>query len=892
MAKVVGGGAAAGKRGEAVELKVELQSNSREQQRSALRKVIASMTVGRDVSNLFSDVVRLISSPHVDIKRLVYLYVAANAKMQQDKAYLLAGSFSKHAVMHESPLVRGLAVRTMSAIQVEKLADHVAQPLRSALRESDPYVRKCAAMAVAKMFATNKQRMEEGGFIQHLQELLTDSNPTVIAATVCALNEMSNTAEIDREQLDLNNRNGGMAVNDLLSALSDANGCNEWGQIYILEGLASYEAESQERAELICSRVLPKLQHSNAGVVLTTVRIILNYIERWCKGGATNEDTVKVYLQKIAPPLVSLVSGGTDFEIRYVALRNISMILQKFPDLLTHQVKMFFVKYNEPIYVKMEKLEIMLQLVNQTNVRSILSEFNEYAQEVDVEFVRKAVRAIGVTAIKIESAAEECAAVLSELIKTKVNYVVQESIIVVRDVFRKYPGRYEGLIALLCESLDTLDEPEAKAAMVWIIGEYAEKIENADELLDDFMESFEDENTEVQLSLLTAIVKLFLKRPDDTQELLQKVLQAASASEVPDLRDRGYMYWRLLSLDPQAGSSVVIGTKEIINEERGSKMDPKLVSQLLSHVGTLASVYHKPPATFIQNYVEKRTDDEGYDSDEEEVEHSVAHDASLPHFSTPNYTQHADPNQDMKMKPTAVKRGASVSRQVWCKREATGGVELMGRFIAEGNELFMDVCLLNTTQGVVSGFLMQLDTNPFGIAMAGALTHPQLNPGENFEALIPLTINFASCDMNKKAETAIKVALKSSAGLGFGTTGPVLNMLLNPSPGMTKDAFLVIWQGIDVEKQFALNTNAQTAVDQKFQSAGFTFVAKRTDNSTDGLNAVQDHYYYGISTITGQYVAIEVAFSSLSHACMVSIRSQAPNLSDLVQTYILGLQIA
>jgi hypothetical protein len=35
-----------------------------------------------------------------------------------------------------------------------------------------------------------------------------------------------------------------------------------------------------------------------------------------------------------------------------------------------------------------------------------------------------------------------------------------------QDIFRKYPNRYESIIATLCENLDTLDEPEAKASMV------------------------------------------------------------------------------------------------------------------------------------------------------------------------------------------------------------------------------------------------------------------------------------------------------------------------------------------------------------------------------------------------------------------------------------------
>ena len=58
---------------------------------------------------------------------------------------------------------------------------------------------------------------------------------------------------------------------------------------------------------------------------------------------------------------------------------------------------------------------------------------------------------------------------------------------------------------------------------VWIIGEYAERIDNADELLESFLDGFNDESTQVQLQLLTAIVKLFLKKPNDCQQLVQTV---------------------------------------------------------------------------------------------------------------------------------------------------------------------------------------------------------------------------------------------------------------------------------------------------------------------------------------------------------------------------------
>lgn len=52
---------------------------------------------------------------------------------------------------------------------------------------------------------------------------------------------------------------------------------------------------------------------------------------------------------------------------------------------------------------------------------------------------------------------------------------------------------------------------------------------------------------------MTAIVKLFLKKPDESQAVVQRVLQAATKDcDSPDVRDRAYIYWRLLSSDPAA----------------------------------------------------------------------------------------------------------------------------------------------------------------------------------------------------------------------------------------------------------------------------------------------------------------------------------------------------
>ena len=127
---------------------------------------------------------------------------------------------------------------------------------------------------------------------------------------------------------------------------------------------------------------------------------------------------------------VTLVSSQP--EVQYVALRNINLLLQAQPDILTKEIRVFFCKYNDPPYVKLEKLDIMIRIANERNIDQLLMELKEYALEVDMDFVKRAVKAIGQCAIKIDAAAERCVTVLLDLINTKVNYVVQEAIVVVK----------------------------------------------------------------------------------------------------------------------------------------------------------------------------------------------------------------------------------------------------------------------------------------------------------------------------------------------------------------------------------------------------------------------------------------------------------------------------
>lgn len=149
---------------------------------------------------------------------------------------------------------------------------------------------------------------------------------------------------------------------------------------------------------------------------------------------------------------------------------------------------MFFCLFTEPIYNKLEKLEIIYKLVSMNNIDLILNELKEYAGEVDVQFVRRAVRLIGQCAIKLEKAAQRCVETLVEMVKLQVPYVIQEAIIALRDIFRRYPNTFEGAMQIVNENLKVLNDSDAKSALIWIIGEYSDRIDGAETQLERFLD--------------------------------------------------------------------------------------------------------------------------------------------------------------------------------------------------------------------------------------------------------------------------------------------------------------------------------------------------------------------------------------------------------------------
>jgi len=69
--------------------------------------------------------------------------------------------------------------------------------------------------------------------------------------------------------------------------------------------------------------------------------------------------------------------------------------------------------------------------------------------------------------------------------------------------------------------------------------------------------------------------------------------QATEDADNPDLRDRAYIYWRMLSTSPQNAKHVVLGEKPNLADDSYNQYTDGLVTSLIDEISTLGSVYHK-----------------------------------------------------------------------------------------------------------------------------------------------------------------------------------------------------------------------------------------------------------------------------------------------------------
>ena len=316
-------------------------------------------------------------------------------------------------------------------------------------------------------------------------------------------------------------------------------------------------------------------------------------------------DVHQQVFERLKAPLLTLAAAGSA-EPAYAVWAHLHLLVTRAPPLFAADFKSFFCRASDPPAVKRLKIEMLTAVADVSNTYDIVTELSEYVTDVDAAIARESVRAVGRVALDGDQSVAGIVERLLQFVDHGADYVTAETLIAVKDLTRRYPRWADVCVTAVSGiEVETIVEPAAKAALVYLYGEYGQAMPEAPYMLEPLLEGFEEEESaDVRLELLTAAMKLFFKRAPEMRGMLGAALSAGVADANQDVHDRAAMYVRLLQHDPEAAARVVGCEKEAVSHfsDGAHATTERFADQIFDEFNTLSVLYRKPAYLFTDEH--------------------------------------------------------------------------------------------------------------------------------------------------------------------------------------------------------------------------------------------------------------------------------------------------
>uniref|UniRef100_A0AAY5F5K6 AP complex subunit beta n=1 Tax=Electrophorus electricus TaxID=8005 RepID=A0AAY5F5K6_ELEEL len=476
------------------DLKEMLDSNKDSLKLEAMKRIVAMVARGKNASDLFPAVVKNVACKNIE---------------------------------DPNQLIRASALRVLSSIRVTIIVPIMMLAIKEAASDMSPYVRKTAAHAIPKLYSLDPEQKDQ--LIEVIEKLLADKTTLVAGSVVMAFEEVC------PERIELIHKNYRKLCNLLIDV-------EEWGQVVIINMLTRYartqflnpnineslleeggekefyasdddEDDEEKKAEaaalakrkpyvmdpdhrLLLRNTKPLLQSRNAAVVMAVAQLYFHLAP-------------KAEVGVIAKALVRLLRSHS--EVQYVVLQNVATMTIKRRGMFEPHLKSFYIRSTDPTQIKILKLEVLTNLASETNISTILREFQTYIKSMDKDFVAATIEAIGRCATNIGEVRDTCLNGLVQLLSNRDELVVAESVVVIKKLLQMQPEQHSEIIKHMAKLIDNIQVPMARASILWLIGEYCEHVPKiAPDVLRKMAKTFTNEEDIVKLQILNLAAKLYL----------------------------------------------------------------------------------------------------------------------------------------------------------------------------------------------------------------------------------------------------------------------------------------------------------------------------------------------------------------------------------------------
>ncbi|NWV61072.1 AP3B1 protein, partial [Malurus elegans] len=564
---------------------------------------------GKNASELFPAVVKNVASKNIEIKKLVYVYLMRYAEEQQDLALLSISTFQR-ALKDPNQLIRASALRVLSSIRVPIIVPIMMLAIKEASSDLSPYVRKNAAHAIQKLFSLDPEQKEM--LIEVIEKLLKDRSTLVAGSVVMAFEEVC------PDRIDLIHKN----YRKLCNLLVDV---EEWGQVVIIHMLTRYartqfvspwkvdevvdeynesnfyesDEEQKEKDQkmkttytmdpdhrLLLRNTKPLLQSRNAAVVMAVAQLYWHLAPK-SEAGIVSKSLVRLL--------------RSNREVQYIVLQNIATMSIQRKGMFEPYLKSFYVRSTDPTMIKTLKLEILTNLANEANISTLLREFQTYVKSQDKQFAAATIQAIGRCATNITEVTDTCLNGLVCLLSNRDEIVVAESVVVIKKLLQTQPAHHGEIIKHMAKLLDNITVPVARASILWLIGEYCERVPKiAPDVLRKTAKSFTNEDDLVKLQILNLGAKLYLTNSKQTKLLTQYVLNLGKYDQSYDIRDRTRFIRQLIVPNEKSGALSKYAKKIFLAQKPAPLLESPFKDRDHFQLGTLSHTLNSRATGYLE----------------------------------------------------------------------------------------------------------------------------------------------------------------------------------------------------------------------------------------------------------------------------------------------------
>ncbi|XP_010003691.1 PREDICTED: AP-3 complex subunit beta-1 [Chaetura pelagica] len=591
------------------DLKQMLESSKDSAKLDAMKRIVGMIAKGKNASELFPAVVKNVASKNIEIKKLVYVYLMRYAEEQQDLALLSISTFQR-ALKDPNQLIRASALRVLSSIRVPIIVPIMMLAIKEASSDLSPYVRKNAAHAIQKLYSLDPEQKEM--LIEVIEKLLKDRSTLVAGSVVMAFEEVC------PDRIDLIHKN----YRKLCNLLVDV---EEWGQVVIIHMLTRYartqfvspwkhdeaveeynennfyesDEEQKEKDQkskntytmdpdhrLLLRNTKPLLQSRNSAVVMAVAQLYWHVAPK-SEAGIVSKSLVRLL--------------RSNREVQYIVLQNMATMSIQRKGMFEPYLKSFYVRSTDPTMIKTLKLEILTNLANEANISTLLREFQTYVKSQDKQFAAATIQAIGRCATNITEVTDTCLNGLVCLLSNRDEIVVAESVVVIKKLLQTQPAHHGEIIKHMAKLLDNITVPVARASILWLIGEYCERVPKiAPDVLRKAAKSFTNEDDLVKLQILNLGAKLYLTNSKQTKLLTQYVLNLGKYDQSYDIRDRTRFIRQLIVPNEKSGALSKYAKKIFLVQKPAPLLESPFKDRDHFQLGTLTHTLNSRATGYLE----------------------------------------------------------------------------------------------------------------------------------------------------------------------------------------------------------------------------------------------------------------------------------------------------